>query len=212
MTSPVRPGVNAEKRSASGKKTGYKSLQILKDSWRFYQRTVRTARAKYFSDIIVSNSNNPRVLFETLNNVLNAPQAACLEASDELCEGFLHFFLSKIESTRALICPPLSDPSIPVTPSAVFDQFNPVSLPFLEKIVGQMKPSGSQKDPLPPRFFKEVFPTVAPDVLNIINSSLANGIVPVSFKHAVVQPLIKKPGLFSQILGLFQNFLLFQRF
>lgn len=64
-----------------------------------------------------------------------------------------------------------------------------------------MKPSGSSNDVLPPRPFKEVFPTIALDVLNIINSSLINGIVPDGFKHAVVQPLIKKPGLDISVLS-----------
>lgn len=44
-------------------------------------------------------------------------------------------------------------------------------------------------------FFKEVFPTVGPYVLAVVNSSLSSGVVPKNFKHAVVQPLIKKPGL-----------------
>ncbi|XP_028272710.1 uncharacterized protein LOC114443003, partial [Parambassis ranga] len=111
----------------------------------------------------------------------------------------------KVERTRALIHPPLSNPSNPITPPAVLDQFEPVGLPLLKNIVGHtMKPSGSPKDLLPPRLFKEVFPTVAPDVLNIINSSLINGTVPDGFKHAVVQPLIKKPGLDISVLSNFR--------
>lgn len=40
-------------------------------------------------------------------------------------------------------------------------------------------------------------------VLAIINSSLSYGVVPVSFKHALVQPLLKKPGLDHTVLANF---------
>ena len=40
-----------------------------------------------------------------------------------------------------------------------------------------------------------MFPCIGQSVWAIINSSLLSGVVPQSFKHAVVQPLLKKPGL-----------------
>lgn len=58
-----------------------------------------------------------------------------------------------------------------------------------------MKPSGSPNDTIPPRLFKEVVPTIGPSILAVLNSSLSSGVVPKLFKHTVVQPLIKKPGL-----------------
>lgn len=69
-----------------------------------------------------------------------------------------------------------------------------MTLSVLQEIVDHLKPSGSPHDPVPPPLFKEVFPTVGPSVL-AVNSSLSSGVVPKNFKHAVVQPLIKKPGL-----------------
>ncbi|KAL6455414.1 hypothetical protein MHYP_G00361580 [Metynnis hypsauchen] len=173
------------------------SFQLLRDSWRFYQKTVKTAKTKHFSDIIESNCHNPRVLFKMVNSALNAPQSACLESSIELCETFKSFFIKKVAGIRALISSPSYDPAISVTFSAVFDQFEPVSLSSLKDIIGHMKPAGSPNDPIPPRLFKEVFSTLAPFVLNIINGCLANGTVPACFKNAVVTPLIKKPGLDS---------------
>ncbi|XP_026176392.1 uncharacterized protein LOC113138288 [Mastacembelus armatus] len=70
-----------------------------------------------------------------------------------------------------------------------------------QDVVGSLNPSGSPHDPAPPWFFKEVFPCVGKLVLNIINSSLSFGVVPSNFKHAVVQPLIKKPSLDPSVLA-----------
>ncbi len=86
----------------------------------------------------------------------------------------------------------------------MFDEFEPVTLSLLEDVVGHIKPSGSPRDAVPPHFFKEVFISIGQLVLAIINSSLSSGVVPVSFKHAVVQPLLKKSGLDHTVLANFR--------
>ncbi len=51
----------------------------------------------------------------------------------------------------------------------------------------------------------EVFATLSPAVTAIINNYLANGVVPASFKHAVVHPLLNKPHLDPSILSNFRS-------
>ncbi len=171
------------------------SFQILRDCWHHFQKTVKEAKINNISEIILSNCNKPCVLFKTIDAVLHAPQTVYVDASSAVCENFLHFFIDKVISTRAVISPPSNDPSVSVLCSAVFDKFELVTLSVLHDIVGHLKPSGSPYDAVPPRFVKELFPTVGPSVLAVVNSSLSSGVVPENFKHAVVQPLIKKPGL-----------------
>lgn len=180
------------------------SFQILRDRWRHYQSTVREAKRKYFSDIVLLNSCKPRVLFKVINSALNAPPTVAIDASLAVCENFLHFFIDKVFSARALISPPGFDPSVFVPCSAVLDTFEPVTLPFVQEIVGHLKPSGSSGDTVPPRLPKEIFPTIGPSFTTVINSSLSSGVVPVNFKHAVVQPLLKKPGLDPTVLANFR--------
>ena len=183
------------------------SLQMLRDCCRHYQKTIQDAKRKHFSDIILSSHHKPRVLFNTIDFLLNALQIACIEASPAVCENFLHFFIGKVASIRAQISPSAYDSSVSVPCSAVFDQFEHLTLSFLQEIVGHLKPSGSPNYAVPPRLFKEVFPTVGPSVIALINSSLSSGVVPESFKHAVVQPLIKKPALDPAVLANFRHFL-----
>ena len=135
---------------------------------------------QHFSNIILSNCHKPRVLFKTIDSALNAQQT--VDVSPALRENFLHFFIDKVSSARALIslCP--HDPSIYVPCSAVFNQFEPVTLSCLQEIVGHMKPLGSPNDAVPPQLFKEVFPTVGPYVTAVINSNLCSGVVPEHFK------------------------------
>ena len=48
---------------------------------------------------------------------------------------------------------------------------------------------------VPTSLLKDVFNTACPNILSIVNSSLATGTIPTCFKHAVVQTLLKKPNL-----------------
>ena len=84
-----------------------------------------------------------------------------------------------------------------------FSHFNPISLSFLSDIIAHMKPTTCSLDAIPTKFLKEVIDIVGPSILLIINSSLESGLFPSIFKHAVVQPLLKKPNLDPSV---FNNF------
>ncbi|XP_075315190.1 RNA-directed DNA polymerase from mobile element jockey [Odontesthes bonariensis] len=177
------------------------SFQILKECWRCYQRTVKDAKRRHLSDLIVSNSHNPSVLFKTIDSVLNAPHGGFVETSPAVCESFLHFFVEKVTSIRAQIIPSVHDPSVFVPCSAVFHSFECVTLQSLQEVVSHLRPTGSPDDAIPPRLFNDVFLTIGPSVLALVNSSLSSGVVPENLKHAVVQPLIKKPVLDPAVLA-----------
>ncbi len=87
---------------------------------------------------------------------------------------------------------------------AVFDQFEFVSLASLREIIGKMKPSSCSLDIIPPQILKKAFVTIGPKIQSILNSSLASGVVPQLFKHAIVEPVIKKHNLDSSVLGNFR--------
>lgn len=140
-------------------------------------------------------------MFKTIGSVLNPSPTTVLEASRETCENFLQFFNNKVAIIRANISLPLFHLPIKTQCPNIFNQFKPVSLSFLTKIVNTLKPSSSPVDTVPPRFFKEVWVTIGPYVREIINSSLSSGLVPSFCKKAVVEPLIKKTGLDPTILS-----------
>ncbi len=110
--------------------------------------------------------------------------------------SFFHFSVDKVTSTRALISPFSYDPSICVPCLAVFNQVEPVSLSFFKRHYWSYEafrfPCGHYPSP---RLSKEILTTIGPLVLAIVNSSLTSSVVPAVFKHAVVQPLLKKTGL-----------------
>lgn len=66
-----------------------------------------------------------------------------------------------------------------------------------------LKVTSSTNYVMPTSLFLEAFDSIGPYILSIINKSLAEGFVPLSVWHAVVEPLLKKPGLDPCVL---QNF------
>ncbi len=55
-------------------------------------------------------------------------------------------------------------------------------------------------DPTPSKLFRSVMPTLTHMITAIVNTSLQTGIMPESFKKAMVMPLLKKPHLGTQDL------------
>jgi len=65
----------------------------------------------------------------------------------------------------------------------------------IRDVVAHLNPTSLFNDVLPPQVVCQAHRYDWTNVLSIINCSLTNGCVPSSLKHAVVQPLLKKPGL-----------------
>ncbi len=171
------------------------SFDILKSSLSNYQIAVKHAKSSYFSQLIADNVNRPKALFDMIDSLLNPTMNSLSEVSSELCEDFLNYFTQKNYAIRTSIAPSESlHLQLPCTTSCL-SSFQPVLSHQLYDIVSTMKCSGSKPDTIPARLFKDVFPSISPILTAIVNCSLAKGVVPASFKHAVVQPLLKKPQL-----------------
>lgn len=175
---------------------------MLRDSLSTYQRAVKTVKTDFMSNLASSNSHKPQVLFNVLYNLTNPQENVGIVPSSDMCEQFLQFFINKISVIRASF-PLLSgvDPAVPPVCPAFFEQFYPVSWSELSKVVQFVRPAHCPLDCLPPRLLKNVFDTVGPFLLRLVNTAVSSGCVPSAFKHAVVQPLIKKSNLDPDVLS-----------
>ena len=183
------------------------SLQILRSCLADYHRAVKTAKSQYISSLVSSNSHKPQVLFNTLNSLINPRNESPVVPSPALCEGFLKFFIEKIAALRPSDSSVTPLPALPPLPQpAVLEQFEPITLSSLSNAVRHLQSSNCPSDCLPSRLLKDptVLDTVAPFLLLLINTIFSSGCVPAAFKHAVVQPLLKKPNLDPSILSNFR--------
>ncbi len=143
------------------------------------------------------------MLFKTFDLVLNPVPAPSLDPSWETCENLKKKFDNKVRDIRASIKPLIFDPPLSSSSTELLTCFHPISSVQLVGIVSKVKLSTCESDIIPARLLKEMFATLSPAVTAIINNSLESGVVPASFKHAIVHPLLKKPHLDQSI---FSNF------
>uniref|UniRef100_A0A8C2FL91 Reverse transcriptase domain-containing protein n=1 Tax=Cyprinus carpio TaxID=7962 RepID=A0A8C2FL91_CYPCA len=73
--------------------------------------------------------------------------------------------------------------------------FKLVTLHDVTTLLDKLKPAYGHSDVLLPSLFKQVFDSIGPCVVEMINTSLLTGVVPDFFKHAIVEPVLKKPSL-----------------
>uniref|UniRef100_A0A8C6TX04 Reverse transcriptase domain-containing protein n=1 Tax=Neogobius melanostomus TaxID=47308 RepID=A0A8C6TX04_9GOBI len=180
------------------------SSELFRDRLVAYQKAVKTAKANFLSNLVSCNAKNPQFLFKTLNGLVNPCDSSGLVPSPKLCEDFMEFFNEKINSIRACLVSSALNNHVSQTCHATFDTFEPVSLSILTKIVHKVRSSFCPVDIIPPGLLKEVFESIGLCMVHLINSSFKSGCVPVDFKHAVVQPLLKKPNLDPTTLANFR--------
>ena len=60
--------------------------------------------------------------------------------------------------------------------------------------------SSCSLDPIPTGLLRDLLPTLAPVIADLVNASLSSGKFPSDLKSAIVQPLLKKPSLDPDVL------------
>lgn len=84
-------------RRLPGQASGF--FCYVKNVWKAYQTTLNQRKTRFYK-IITLNNQNPRVLFNTINSILNKPQSAIIEASVDTCNHFVRHFDEKSELIR----------------------------------------------------------------------------------------------------------------
>jgi hypothetical protein len=74
------------------------------------------------------------------------------------------------------------------------DVFDLVSVYGIRKIITKTQFKSCELDPIPTNLLQQCLDSMLPIITEIINRSFSNAMVPASFKNAIVQPLIKRPG------------------
>lgn len=94
---------------------------------------VKYTRDIYFSKQLAVEKRNPKVLFNTVNNIVSQ------------CNDFLRifFFQDKINGLRGNIAPLDSPFNHDLPHPIIMESFDPVCLKYLLEILTQMKPSKS---------------------------------------------------------------------
>lgn len=86
------------KWKGEGKKL--ENYDIFRESLLAFQKSSKDAKHKLYSDVISRNANKPKILFATINSVINPAQSLYPDPYNLSCENFLRFFNGKIAALQ----------------------------------------------------------------------------------------------------------------
>src|ERR1700733_5174853 len=186
-----------------------KALLALKSATNRYHKLVASAKKKYYSSLIHSNSSNPRHLWKAVNSLLHRKSSSPLPTSipsQSIADTFCSFFSDKISSLRFTLQSlldsqtPTMDPlpshnPIPPASQSSLTILSPASESEVSLLLNALPNKQCELDPIPTSLLKDCASALVPIITKIINLSLFTGNFPLNFKHSHVTPLLKKSNL-----------------
>ena len=181
---------------------------IFHDIHRRLNNLIKCAKCAFYDSFIQSDTTS-KALFKFVSKFYRREKLCILPSASseiELAERFSVFFIDKIKTIREHIdsCASNLQPFsfIPFNGSPLCD-FRLVTNDEVLKIISSSSPTSCILDPLPTPLLVKNISCIIDTITMLINNSLLCGIVPSSFKHAVVNPLLKKNDLDPEI---FKNY------
>ena len=178
-------------------------------------RIMTKAKSKYLAEVISENLNNPRQLWNSINNILHRIPPPV----KSLCDHFTKCFVDKIET----ICSKFPDKvqNIPPVQKAEIrfkiNVFESASEDEIEKLILCSSSKSCDQDPIPTSVLKNCADILITPITDIINISMdtSRPTFPQHFKEAHVRPLLKKHLFLKtnwKITGMYPTWVSFPKF
>lgn len=188
----------------------YTNFKLTKneEDWKIYKNkrnqvvaTIRKQKIKFYENSIDRNKGNSKKMWQTLKNLISTKKAD--KGSGKLCvdkniyklqtdaDNFNHYFIKSIDDivVQNNFSAKWNANELPVIESSL-SVFDTVTLSQLKTIVMGLKNKAGVNE-LNTFVLKELFDVVGYPILNLINMSLTEGVMPDSLKISTVIPIPK---------------------
>ena len=157
---------------------------------------------RHFSKVIDSAENKQKSLFKVVDKLLDKKDERILPVHTDpvaLADNFNKYYIDKIDKLRESI-PASSDFQLkrPKFDGIKLEVFDPTTEDEIKEILNENGIKTSCEDPLPVAILKEVKDEMLPALVVLVNKSLSEGSME-GIKSSVIDPLLKKAGLDSEI-------------
>ena len=153
---------------------------------------LRRKKEDYWRLRLTSCGRSSASLWRSLSSLLGRDRDVSA-ATDHTAEGFAAFFARKVDAVRSdtagLPPPPVS--SVATSSMACFRQCTEGEV---RRLLMSSPTKSCSLDPVPTFLVHEFIDLLLPFITKMVNASLAEGRMPSTQKHAIVTPLLKKPG------------------
>ena len=171
------------------------------------------AREEFYKERIQAAASDPRQRWSKIRNVLHMtspPEVLPPEECQGRCDRFIEFFVCKIRSVKRAVSEkvdsldggrmdPLFQDHAHVGPN--FAELDLPSFDDVKKLLGSIPGKSSNMDGIPTSLLKSCADIFAPLIARLAALSFCDGKFLSRFKIASVTPLLKKPGLDSEVPG-----------
>ena len=164
-------------------------------------------RSQFYRNLIQKNENDQSSLFKVVSQVLDKNKSAVtlpkFTDPTNLANRFNLFYADKVNNIRAKI-PPIASTANINTNSFAFAgtplrNFNPITVEEFKKLLKGKAIKAAYNDFLPRSVMKNVFDTLLPYIVDLVNLSLSTGSMQ-SINEGTIVPLLKKSGLDPELL------------
>jgi hypothetical protein len=175
-----------------------------------YRAACRTANELIMKSRAASNlerinscSKNPKSLWTTIKSILHSSTPAEQlppAVSKPLADSLASFFREKIVALKLAISSKLGGPPSPFAfdkshTGQKLNDFTPVTPAEVTKLLNSMSSKSSPLDYVSTSLLKSCASTFSILISHLANLSFDQAAFPSKFKHALITPLLKKPGL-----------------
>lgn len=168
-----------------------------------YSCALRREKKVFIQRSIEQNKNNTKELWRILKRLIKPEQAPSncvnfdgtdIREESQIADKFNSYFVDSIEEISSSI----EDVAEPSALNGSFTEaelkcFSTITLEKLRSVVLSLE-TKSGSDEISSRVLKDSFDVVGEFLLEVINSSLASGVMPGSWKESVIVPIEKVPG------------------
>ena len=159
-----------------------------RQAWVEHERTrhrvYRQKECAYWSAEITLKSGQPKKLWSTFKSILGSDQSAKLPRSCPSAQQFIDFFNEKVEAVRRSTAGGTAQTMLMHT-DVSFSTFERCTIDDIKRTIMSAPAKSCALDPLPTTVMKEFLPELLPFLTDLCNSSLTQGCLPVSQRHAL---------------------------
>ena len=210
--------IRSEKRRRRALESRWRSSKLECDRLRFQEQSrkvnnfIKATKMEFYSGIIRDCSNS-QTLFNTVSKLLhrNTPvdYPSTCESNTDLANRFIDFFGDKIAVIRNALDEVFDsisdfDDNVSFSDQFTLSSFRSVTSSDISQLIGRSTIKSCPLDPVPASVLKQCISVLLPVMIRIINQSICSAVVPESFKLALLNPLLKKPHLDSEVFANFR--------
>ena len=157
-------------------------------------RTNRIKEENYWQMCVSVNSGQPRKLWKVFSAMMGRTKAESAASGKPSAQSLLDYFIKKIDDIRQSTGSSPASTKLPPSPT-MLHSFCLYSNDEVRKLIAASKTKSCALDPVPTSVLKEFLDELLPFITRMCNQSLLEGRLPLSQRHAIITPIVKKPGL-----------------